>query len=230
MELKLIAEPRIAKGKGGARKTRASGRVPGILYGHGSDPVSLSVDDRELVHALHTDAGQNVLLNLVLDGEEILAMPREVQRNLLRGKLVHVDFLRIARDEKIAVEVPIQLVGEAVGVREEGGVVQHQMWTLHIESFPQDVPAHIEADITRLSMGDSLKVSDLVVGDTLTVLTDLDEVVVSIVAPQIVRTEAEEAAEAEEGEEAAEGEGAGEGGAAAEGAGDGSAGSGSSEG
>ena len=120
MELKLIAEPRESKGKGGARKTRAAGRVPGVLYGHGSDPLSVSVDDRELVHALHTDAGQNVLLNLVLDGEEILAMPREVQRNLLRGKLVHVDFLRIARDEKIAVEVPILLLGEAVGVREEG--------------------------------------------------------------------------------------------------------------
>jgi large subunit ribosomal protein L25 len=228
MELKLIAEPRVAKGKGGARKTRAAGRVPGILYGHGSDPVSLSVDDRELFHALHTDAGQNVLLNLVLDGDEVLAMPREVQRNLLRGKLVHVDFLRIARDEKIAVEVPIQLVGEAVGVREEGGVVQHQMWTLHLESFPQDVPAHIEADITRLAMGDSLKVADLVVDETLTVLTDPDEVVVSIVAPQIVRTEAEEAEEAAEGEEGAEeGEAAGgEGREAAEA----DSGSGSSEG
>ena len=100
----------------------------------------MSVDDRELVHALHTDAGQNVLLNLVLDGEEILAMPREVQRNLLRGKLVHVDFLRIARDEKIAVEVPILLLGEAVGVREEGGVVQHQMWTLHLEASPRTSP------------------------------------------------------------------------------------------
>jgi large subunit ribosomal protein L25 len=229
MELKLIAEPRVAKGKGGARKTRAAGRVPGILYGHGSDPVSVSVDDRELSHALHTDAGQNVLLNLVLDGEEILAMPREVQRNLLRGKLVHVDFLRIARDEKIAVEVPIQLVGEAIGVREEGGVVQHQMWTLHVESFPQDVPGHIEADITKLGMGDSLKVADLVVAETLTILTDIDEVVVSIVAPQIVRTEAEEAAEAAEGEEGAEeGEAAGgEGGEAAQG---GSGGSDSSEG
>jgi large subunit ribosomal protein L25 len=228
MELKLIAEPRVAKGKGGARKTRAAGRVPGILYGHGSDPVSLSVDDRELFHALHTDAGQNVLLNLVLDGDEVLAMPREVQRNLLRGKLVHVDFLRIARDEKIAVEVPIQLIGEAVGVREEGGVVQHQMWTLHLESFPQDVPAHIEADITRLTMGDSLKVSDLVVDGSLTVLTEPDEVVVSIVAPQIVRTEAEEAEEAAEGEEGAEGEAAG--GEGADGSDGGSAGSGSSEG
>jgi large subunit ribosomal protein L25 len=228
MELKLIAEPRVAKGKGGARKTRASGRVPGILYGHGSAPLSVSVNDRELSHALHTDAGQNVLLNLVLDGQEILAMPREVQRNLLRGKLVHVDFLRIARDEKIAVEVPIQLIGEAVGVREEGGVVQHQMWTLHLESFPQDVPAHIEADITRLTMGDSLKVSDLVVDGSLTVLTEPDEVVVSIVAPQIVRTEAEEAEEAAEGEEGAEGEAAG--GEGADGSDGGSAGSGSSEG
>src|SRR6184192_3103419 len=92
MEQKLDAEPRNAHGKGGARKVRAAGRVPGVVYGHGADPLHVSVDSRELFHVLHTDAGANVLVDLHVDGQTILTMPREIQRDLLRGRFVHVDF------------------------------------------------------------------------------------------------------------------------------------------
>lgn len=201
MEQKLKAERRDESGKGSARKIRAAGRVPGVVYGHGGDPVHISVDARELFHTLHTDAGSNVLVNLRVDGQTTLAMPREVQRDHLRGRLLHVDFLRIARDEKITVEIPIQLVGESHGVK-EGGVIEHHLWTLEVECFPQDVPPSIEADISPLGVNESLKVEELRLSDKLTVLTSPEEVIVSVVPPQVLQVEEEEAIEA-----AAEGEG-----------------------
>jgi large subunit ribosomal protein L25 len=205
MERKLKAQVRTDAGKGVARKLRAAGRVPGVLYGHGGDSVAISVDSRELFHLLHTDAGVNVMVDLKLDKDTVLAMPKEVERDHLRGGFIHVDFLRIARDEKVTIEVPVQLVGESHGVK-EGGVTEHHLWTLQVECLPSDVPNQIEADITRLGLNESLKVSDLKVPSTLTILTPGDETVVSVVPPQVLRIE-EEVPEAVEGE-VAEGEGA----------------------
>jgi large subunit ribosomal protein L25 len=216
MERKLKGEPRDETGKGAARKIRADGRVPAVVYGQGAEAMHLTVDAKELFHLLHTDAGVNVLVDLHVNSDQMLAMPREVQRDHIRGTFLHVDFLRIARDEKITVEVPVHLVGESHGVK-EGGVVEHHLWSLDLECFPQDVPSAIEADITALGIGDSLKVSDLKIPGKTTVLTSQDETIVSIVHPQILVVE-EEVAEEVEGEEAAEGaEGAEEGEAPAEG-------------
>lgn len=202
MEQKLKADRREDSGKGAARKARAAGRVPGVVYGHGADPLHISVDARDLFHTLHTEAGANVLVDLRVDGDHFLAMPREVQRDHLRGRLLHVDFLRIARDEKITVEVPIQLVGESHGVK-EGGVIEHHLWTLQVECFPQDVPTSIDADVSTLGLNESLKVEDLQLPDKLELQTPLEEVVVSVVPPQVLKLEEEEEAL----EEAAEGEG-----------------------
>lgn len=202
MEQKLRADRRDDSGKGAARKSRAAGRVPGVVYGHGADPLHISVDARELFHTLHTEAGANVLVDLRVDGDHFLAMPREVQRDHMRGRLLHVDFLRIARDEKITVEVPIQLVGESHGVK-EGGVIEHHLWTLQVECFPQDVPTSIDADVSALGLNESLKVEDLQLPDKLELHTPMEEVVVSVVPPQVLKLEEEEEAI----EEAAEGEG-----------------------
>jgi large subunit ribosomal protein L25 len=203
MEQKLKAERRLGSGKGVARKIRAAGRVPGVLYGHGDDPVHITVDARDLLHTLHTDAGANVLVDLRIGAEHVLAMPREVQRDHIRGRLIHVDFLRIAKDEKIVVEVPIQIVGESHGVK-EGGVIEHHLWNLQLECFPQDVPTHIDADITKLGINESLKVAELRLPPKVTALTDVDETVVSVVPPQVLVVEEEEE---EAVEEAAVGEG-----------------------
>jgi large subunit ribosomal protein L25 len=209
MERKLKAEPRDGTGKGAARKLRAGGRIPAVVYGRGSDAMHLTVDAKDLFHILHTDAGMNVLIDLRVNSDQMLAMPREVQRDHIRGTFIHVDFLRIAHDEKITVEVPVHLVGESHGVK-EGGVVEHHLWNLEVECFPQDVPSAIEADISALGIGDSLKMSDLKFSDKITVLTPMDETIVSIVHPQVLVVE-EEVAEEVEGEEAAEGaEGAAE--------------------
>ena len=204
MERKLKAERRDHTGKESAHKVRAAGRVPAVVYGRGVDPLHVSIDARELFHLLHTDAGMNVLVDLRVDGDHFLALPREVQRDHIRNVFLHVDFLRIARDEKITVEVPVHLVGESHGVK-EGGVVEHHLWNLQVECLPQDVPTGIEADISRLGINESIKVGDLKAPEKCTILTSPDEVVVSVVPPQILRVEeevAEEAAEAAEGEEA----------------------------
>ena len=206
---KLVAQPREDKGKGAARRLRAKGLVPAVVYGHGADPVHLTIDARELLHLLHTDAGTNVLVDLHVDSEQLLAIPREIQRDHIKGQFIHIDFLRVARDEKITVEVPVHLTGESHGVK-EGGVVEHHLWTLQVECLPQDVPSSIEADISGLGINESLKVEALPAGDKFTILTSLDEVVVSVVPPQVLKVEEEEVAEAVEGEavegEAVEGE------------------------
>lgn len=199
MERKLVAQPREGKGKGAARRLRAEGMVPAVVYGHGAEPVHLAVDARELLHLLHTDAGTNVLVDLWIDHDQLLAIPREIQRDHIKGQFIHIDFLRVARDEKITVDVPVHLTGESHGVK-EGGVVEHHLWTVQVECLPQDVPPAIEADISNLGINESLKVADLPAGDRFTILTSPEEVVVSVVPPQVLKVEEEEVAEAVEGE------------------------------
>jgi len=206
MEFKLEAEKRDGRGKGVARKLRAQGQVPAVLYGHGMDPVSVAVDAKELGHALHTDAGANVLVDLHVGSDKHLVLAREIQRNHLRGELVHVDFLVIRRDEKISFQVPITVEGESPGVK-QGGVVEHHLWELQAESLPGDVPQSIEVDISKMEIGDTFRVADLT---ALPGVTTEEETILSVVTPQVLEVEEaaegeEAAAEGEEGAEAAEG-------------------------
>ena len=204
MEVKLAAEKREESGKGPSRRARAQGRVPGVVYGPELSPVSLSVDSNDLWHVLHTDAGMNVLVDLRLDGEEYLTMPREVQRDIVRGTLLHVDFIQIDRNKPIQVNVPIHLTGEAAG-QKEGGVVEHQLWEVQVEVLPLEVPEALEVDISPLEMHDSLHVSDIPVPQHVTVLTPEEETVVTIIPPPVIElpepeVEEEELLEGEEGE------------------------------
>jgi large subunit ribosomal protein L25 len=200
-EQKLTASKREDAGKGVARKLRAAGRVPAVLYGRGADPEPISVDARELGHVLHT--GANVLVDLVVDGTEHLAMAREVQRDHIKGRYWHVDFLAVSRTEKIHVNVPIRLVGDAAGVK-MGGVLEHHLWEVAVEAFPTDVPEAIEADVSNLEIGESLRVGDLHAPDGAVILSDPEESVVAVSQPQ-ARVEVEEGlAEAVEGEAAQE--------------------------
>ena len=204
MELKLEAEKRDESGKGAARKLRARGRVPAVLYGHGVGPVSVSVGAKDLYKVLHGSAGTNVLVNLTVDGAEHLALPREIQRDHVRGRYVHVDFLAVRRDEKVTVSVPVRVVGESPGVK-VGGVVEHHLWELQVECLPGDVPDGIDADVSELQVGDSLRVSDIVAPEGVIVLTPPEESLLSVVVPQV--RVVEEVAEVAEGEEAAPAEG-----------------------
>ena len=120
MELKLKAEKREESGKGAARKLRAVGRVPAVLYGHGVGPIHVSVDAKDLFHLLHGSAGTNVLVDLLVDGTQHLSLPREIQRDHVRGRYLHVDFLAVRRDEKVTISVPVRVIGESPGVKAGG--------------------------------------------------------------------------------------------------------------
>jgi large subunit ribosomal protein L25 len=209
MEFKLEAEKRDGTGKGVARKLRAQGQVPAVLYGHGMAPVSVSVDAKDLGHALHTDAGANVLVDLHVGSDKHLVLAREIQRNHLRGELLHVDFLVIRRDEKITVQIPINVEGESPGVK-QGGVVEHHLWEISAESLPGDVPQSVEVDISKLEIGDSFRVGDLATLPGVTILTPEEETILSVVTPQVLEVEevAAEGAEVAEGEEGAAAEAA----------------------
>lgn len=212
-EVKLKAVKRDDTGKGSARRARAEGLVPAIVYGQGMEPISISVNRREFVTALQTDAGMNVLLNIDVDGSSTTALTREIQTDPVRGTLLHADFVKIDLKQEVEVEVPVHVVGEAPGVK-EGGVLEHPLFTLHVRCLPTNVPESIDADISGLNIGDSLRVSELSEGRDFTILNDPESVVASVAAPiseeqleaMVAEAGAEGAEEAAPAEEAAEGE------------------------
>lgn len=207
MEVTIQAESRPGTGKGVARKLRAVGKVPAVLYGRGLEPIPVAVDRMSLMRAFKTDAGRNVLIDLEVDGDTHLTLARELQRDPVRGTIVHVDFLKIARDVAIEVDVPIHIDGEAPGVK-EGGVIEHHLWSVRVSCLPGNVPERMDADVSAMVIGDMLRVADLKVPDGVTVLTNPEEAVLGVVVPQVLKVEEEVAAEAVEG---VEGEAAAEG-------------------
>jgi large subunit ribosomal protein L25 len=180
-EVSLRAARRHRSGKGVARKTRAAGKVPAVVYGQGMESMAIEVDRRELVTALHTDAGMNVLLNLEIEDDRVLALTRELQTDPVRGSLLHADFIKVDRTHAVEVEVPIHIVGEAPGAK-EGGVLEHPLFTVHVRCLPTEVPEGIDADVSSLGIGDSLRVSDLSAAARFEILNDPDTVVASVVA------------------------------------------------
>ena len=160
-EINLTAEVGRPSGSSHTRRLRASGKIPGVVYGHGVDPVAVAVDARELRHALNSEAGANALLNLDVGGTEHLTMARVLQRDPVRNAVVHVDFQIVRRDEVMTVEVPISLVGEAVAVHQGDGVVDQQMFSLTVHATPSAIPPHIEVDVSGLAIGDTIRVADV---------------------------------------------------------------------
>ncbi|HEX2196281.1 MAG TPA: 50S ribosomal protein L25/general stress protein Ctc [Actinomycetota bacterium] len=181
-EVRLKADRRGDSGKGSARRTRAAGRVPGVVYGRGMDPIAISVDRREFVTALLSDSGMNTLLDLEIEGDTTLALTRELQRDPVRGTLLHADFVKVDRSVEVEVEVPVHVVGESPGAK-EGGVLEHPLFTVHVRALPTAVPEAIEADVSALNIGDTLRVADLATAGTYTITNDPETVVASVVAP-----------------------------------------------
>jgi large subunit ribosomal protein L25 len=217
MEATLQAEPRSETGKGPAHRLRAGGRVPAVLYGAGVDPTPIHVSALDLLHVFHAMGQASVLVDLKLDGQEYLTIAREIQRDLIHNRFIHVDFMAVRRDEKITVNIELHEIGVSVGVH-AGGVIEHHLREVEVECLPANVPQRIEFDITNLKIGDSVRVGDLVPPEGVELLTDPDTMILAVVEPAVMDTELdlavageevpEEAAEAAEGEgeEAAEGE------------------------
>jgi large subunit ribosomal protein L25 len=227
-EITVTADTGRPTGSRASGRLRAEGKVPGVVYGLGKDAVPVAVVWRDLRHALVGDAGLNALIDLHVDGGSELVMVKELQRHPVRRDVLHVDFLRVSRDQELTVDVPISLTGEATAVVAAEGVIEHLLHALPITAKPADIPNELSVDISGLELGDSIRVSDISLPSGVTTNVDLDEVVVGTsVSSAIEEPEPEEAEEGEEveGAEGAEAEGA----APAEGATEGGAESGSSE-
>jgi large subunit ribosomal protein L25 len=191
----ISARSREGRGKGAARQTRREGRIPGVLYGHGEDSVPLSVDANELQRLVHTISIENTIVDLDLgSGEPYKVLIRELQRHPFRDEFVHIDFFHVAMDEQIQVEVPIVLIGTPTGVKNKGGVLDHQLRELEVFCLPGSIPEKIELEVSHLDIGDSIHVSDIQLPDV-EILTDLDRAVVAVLAPTVIEVEevAEEA-------------------------------------
>jgi large subunit ribosomal protein L25 len=203
-EITLVAEAGRSAGSRAARRLRATGKVPGVIYGHGIEPLPVAVDGRDLRHALTTEAGLNALLALSVDGTTHLTLAREIQRHPVRGTVAHVDFLIVRRDEVVAADVPVALVGEAEEVRRADGIIEQQLFSLTVRATPVHIPSSIEVDISGLTVGDSVRVGDLRLPSGVTTDVNPDEVVVIGQPPAVTVTEeaAEEAAEGAAAEEA----------------------------
>jgi large subunit ribosomal protein L25 len=211
-EVRIAAEPRTEFGKGPARRTRRSGRVPAVLYGHGTDPRHITLPGHELMLALKS---ANVLLRVQgLDGGDELALPKDVQRDPLKGFLEHVDLLVVKRGEKVTVEVPIQLTGDIA----PDGMLDQQMIQVSLEAEATQIPQSIEVSVEGMVVGDSVHAKDLKLPDGATLDAEEDALVLHVIAAPTAEQMEGDLGEGEAAEgEAAEGEGGAEGEAKSEG-------------
>ncbi|MCW7943272.1 50S ribosomal protein L25 [Streptomyces hygroscopicus] len=192
-EVKITAETRTEFGKGAARRIRRASKVPGVLYGHGSDPLHLTLPGHDLLLALRTP---NVLISLDIDGKtNELAIPKSVQRDPLKGFLEHVDLLLVKRGEKVTVEIPVHAEGE---LAPGGNLLEHVLNALPVEAEATHIPEALTVSVEGLAAGASIHAKDIVLPSGVTLAVDEDAVVLQVLAAQ--------AEEAPEGEEAVEGE------------------------
>ena len=184
----LNGEERSSVGKSAARKLRASGRIPAIYYGRGEQPISLTVNAKEVETLIHGASGANVIVDLMVTGAAAAdrkALIREIQRDPVVGNILHLDLQHISLTERITVEVPIELIGTPTGVKDGGGILEHLLREVEVECLPTDIPTHLEADVTALNIGDSLHVSDLK-AERVTILTEADRAIATVVPPTVL--------------------------------------------
>ncbi|MEU4379072.1 50S ribosomal protein L25/general stress protein Ctc [Micromonospora echinofusca] len=209
-EVKISAEPRTEFGKGGARRTRRAGKVPAVLYGHGEKPKHIALPSREFAAAIRKGGANQLFAIEVSDGTQVLALPKAIQRDPIKDTFEHVDLLLVRRGEKVTVEVPVQLTGEAA----KDTLIVHDHDTLSVTADATKVPDHLEASIEGMEAGTQVTAGDVELPAGVELAADADQTVASVTAAptaeQLEATlpeveEAAEEAEAGVGEETAEG-------------------------
>ncbi|MEY2472732.1 MAG: large subunit ribosomal protein [Actinomycetota bacterium] len=218
-DTRLALAVRTDIGSSRANRLRKTGRIPGVVYGTGHTPISVTVDARELRTALSGGHGLNAVLDLDVDGETHSALARELQRHPVKGTVQHVDFQIVRLDQPISADVPVEITGEAHEVAMQGGSVQLEVGSLTITAVPRSIPALIEIDVTNLKIGEAIRLSDITLPAGVTCDLDPETMLVAALAPRTDEepetTEGGAAAEAEGGEGAG-GDAAAEGDAPAE--------------
>ena len=177
----VVATPREGKfNKNAARRVRVAGKIPAVVYGAGQDAVAVTVDPKVITRILHSESGHNTIFDLTMDGDKTKAMIVDWQYEPIKGTLMHIDLKRIALDKVLTVSVPIFLVGEAAGVKQEGGILEQMLREVEIECLPGDIPSHIDADVSQLTFGKVLRVQDLPHSEKLRFLSDENQPVAHV--------------------------------------------------
>ena len=183
IEVEFQARSRSEIGKSAVKRVRRDGLIPAVLYGHGEEAVSIAIKERAFKAAMQSVAGENIILNLELDGKSAGQMIiKEVQIEPVTQSILHVDFQLIHKGEKVVVEVPVIVKGVPAGVK-EGGILDQATRKLEVKCLPSQIPDHFEVDVSELSIGDSLHVSDIHFPDG-QILTDISAAIASVIAPK----------------------------------------------
>ena len=180
----LGAETRSDRGKGYARKLRAAGRVPGIVYGHGREPQSLSVVARDLDKLLSSIAVSSTVVELGLGGAITKTLIREIQRHPFKKMIMHIDFQELVAGEKVTVDLPLVFVGVPEGVRLSGALLEQILHKIEVLVDPSNIPNHVDVDVSHLAMGHSLHIRDLKLPEGVEVLSDEDATICAVIAPR----------------------------------------------
>jgi large subunit ribosomal protein L25 len=186
----LTATPRSETGKGVARKLRAAGQIPGIIYGHAREPQALTINTRDFEKLLEHISAESTVIELAVGGKMSRTLIREVQRHPFKREYLHVDFQELVAGEKVSVRIPIVLVGIPEGVRLEGGVMDQVLRDLEIEVDPVNMPNHIEVNVDSMKIGESVHVVDLTLPPGVVSLVDGETTIVVVSAPRAVIEEA----------------------------------------
>jgi large subunit ribosomal protein L25 len=182
----LSAEMRTETGKGVARKLRAAGRVPAVVYGHSREPQALTLNARELDKLLSTIAAGSTVVELSLGNATTNTLIREVQRHPFKKQILHVDFMELVAGEKVIVDIPLVFVGVPEGVRTGGGLLEQMLHSIEVNVDPSSIPNHIDVDVSQLIMGQSIHIRDLELPGGVEVLSDEDATVCAVIAPRAV--------------------------------------------
>jgi large subunit ribosomal protein L25 len=188
--------PRQAVRRGGVKKLRESGRVPGIVYGGKAKPTNVEVNKVDIKNLLGHSVSENVLVDLSIDSARKLALVQEVQHHPLNGDILHVDFHEVAADEKVTVFVPVESTGEAVGVKTGGGTLEHVLFKIKVRALPKDLPEQITVDVSALDIGKSIHLGEIPAISNVEFLGDKKSVIFSVAAPVTEEQEAAAAAAA----------------------------------
>jgi large subunit ribosomal protein L25 len=181
-ETNVEAKPRQSGTKNDARRIRKSGLVPAVLYGAGLAPLTIAVDPKQIKRILVSDSGHNTIFDLAAGGDSGKAMIVDWQYEPIKGALLHVDLKRIAMDKLLRVSVPVVLKGEAPGVKLQGGILEQMVREVEIECLPADIPGRLEADVSKLEFGQTIRVSDLPHSDKIKFITDANQAIAHVTA------------------------------------------------
>ncbi|HET9532564.1 MAG TPA: 50S ribosomal protein L25, partial [Blastocatellia bacterium] len=199
-DLTINASSRDAIGKGHARRLRAQGMIPASVYGGGQDALAVAVNAREIASILRSDTGRNTIFKLSVDdgAEPATVIIKDLQIDPVKGRLLHADLLRLEMNTATRVSVSVEIVGEPVGVKLEGGILETQIREVEIECLPGDIPDHLRVDVSHMHVGDHVTVADLIYDrDKVKLLMDEQQVIAGVLAPRLVEEAAPVMAEAE---------------------------------